>query len=199
MFDYIHLRVVFTCFDDPRGVLQTIYDNLKPGGWVEYQDSAMDLVGCDEAADAVVQASPLAQWVAYMSAGLRSINGRDPFVTRKLKGWMGEMGFVDVVEERVLKPVNSWPLDPDDSRLGRFTRLDTEKVVDSSVKLLLAGGLTQEDLPKFKAAVKWNLGDDNMRGYWMRMYKSALKSRFLIFANTHACDRVRRLWSETCG
>lgn len=199
VFDYIHLRVVFTCFDDPRGVLQRIYDNLKPGGWVEYQDSAMELVGSDDASEAIVQASPLAQWVEYMRVGLHNVKGRDPDVTRKLKGWMGEMGFVDVVERRVLMPVNGWPLDPDDSRLGRFLRLDTEKVVESSVKLLLAGGLTEEALPRFTAAVKWNLGESHMRGYWMRTYDSATKSLFLISADKDVRGRVRRLWSETPG
>lgn len=49
-FDFVHLRVAFTYFDDPRGVLQKIYDNLQPGGWVEYQDTAMELVGSDPAA-----------------------------------------------------------------------------------------------------------------------------------------------------
>lgn len=40
-FDYIHLRMVFTCFSSPRSVIQTLFEKVKPGGWVEYQDVAM--------------------------------------------------------------------------------------------------------------------------------------------------------------
>lgn len=36
-FDYVHLRFVFTCFQDPKVVVAHAYDNLNPGGWIEYQ------------------------------------------------------------------------------------------------------------------------------------------------------------------
>lgn len=178
-FDFIHLRVVFTCFDDPKSVLQKIYNNLKPGGWVEYDDTAMELIGDEPSAHEHLQASALARWNNLLKAGLRNSRGRDPEVTRKLQHWMREIGFVDVVENPVLLPVNSWPSDPEARRLGQFTRLDTEMVVESSVKLLLAGGLTQEELPDFKADVKWSLGDARMRGYWRRR-SLHLVSRFQI-------------------
>jgi SAM-dependent methyltransferase len=37
-FDYIHLRLVCMSFNDPKGVLQHAWDNLNPGGWIEYHD-----------------------------------------------------------------------------------------------------------------------------------------------------------------
>lgn len=169
-FDFVHLRVVFTCFDNPRNVLQTIYDNLQPGGWVEYQDTAMELMGSDPSTNEYILASALERWNSYLKAGLRNAKGRDPAVTLKLQHWMREIGFVDVVQKPVLVPINSWPLDPEDRLLGQFTRMDNEMVVESSVKLLLAGGLAQEELPDFKAAVKWSLGDAKMRGYWKGKY-----------------------------
>lgn len=176
-FDFIHLRVVFTCFDHPREVLQKIYDNLSPGGWVEYQDTAMELVGSDAATHEYIQASALERWNSLLKAGLRNARGRDPGVTRRLQHWMREIGFADVVERKILAPINSWPLDPGDKVLGQFLRLDNEMVVESSVKLLLAGGLTQEELPEFKEAVKWSLGDAGMRGYWTGGY--SLLSRLI--------------------
>lgn len=148
--------------------MQKIYDNLEPGGWVEYQDTAMELVGSNAAADEYIRASDLARWFKVFKAGLRSATGRDPEVARQYKDWMREIGFVDVVERQGLSPINSWPIDPEDRLIGQFARMDAEKVVDSSVKLLLAGGMTEEELPSFKAAVKWSLGDCNMRGYYIR-------------------------------
>ena len=37
-FDFVHLRMVVTCFTDPKRVMRHAFENLKPGGWVEYQD-----------------------------------------------------------------------------------------------------------------------------------------------------------------
>ncbi|KAK8085652.1 hypothetical protein PG997_006923 [Apiospora hydei] len=38
-FDYIHARMVFSCFDKPRGVMEQAFEFLEPGGWVEYFDA----------------------------------------------------------------------------------------------------------------------------------------------------------------
>lgn len=35
-FDYIHLRLMISCFGDDLAVMSHAYDNLLPGGWVEY-------------------------------------------------------------------------------------------------------------------------------------------------------------------
>lgn len=141
----------------------------------------MELVGSDPATHEYIQASALEKLNSLLKAGLRNSRGRDPGVTRKLQHWMREIGFVDVVEKPVLAPINSWPLDPGDRRLGQFLRLDNEMVVESSVKLLLAGGLAQEELHDFKAAVKWSLGDANMRGYWTG--RSPFDARLSIMSN----------------
>lgn len=41
-FDYIHLRMMLTCFDDPKAVMRRAFHNLHPGGWIEYQDGGPD-------------------------------------------------------------------------------------------------------------------------------------------------------------
>jgi hypothetical protein len=38
-FDYIHMRMVASCFDDPDKVCRNIFNNLEPGGWVEIHDA----------------------------------------------------------------------------------------------------------------------------------------------------------------
>lgn len=42
-FDYVHLRAMFTCFNDPTVVIRQAFSNLNPGGWIEYQDSGFDI------------------------------------------------------------------------------------------------------------------------------------------------------------
>lgn len=43
VFDYVHLRQVVTCFSDPRIVMQQAFDNMNPGGWIEFQDMTFGL------------------------------------------------------------------------------------------------------------------------------------------------------------
>lgn len=180
-FDFVHLRAMCSCFDDPRGVMQKAYNNLEPGGWVEYEDTALEFVGADAEAEEYVQASPVARWIGLMKAGLWNAVGRDFTVALKYKQWMAEIGFTDIVEKPILCPVNSWPLDPADREIGNFFRLDLERALDSTVKLLLAGGLTQEELPAFKESFTWSLGDRKLRGYFISKSTISIVPRALNF------------------
>lgn len=44
-FDYVHARAVFTCFSDQKAVMRHAFDNLNPGGWIEYLDGSF-VIGC---------------------------------------------------------------------------------------------------------------------------------------------------------
>lgn len=43
MFDYVHFRAMFTCFNDPIKVMKSAYENLSPGGWVEFQEASLEV------------------------------------------------------------------------------------------------------------------------------------------------------------
>lgn len=38
-FDYVHLRLVYLNFADPKALMREAFENMNPGGWIEYQDS----------------------------------------------------------------------------------------------------------------------------------------------------------------
>lgn len=42
-FDYVHLRMVFTCFDNPRRIIENAFNHMKPGAWIEFQDGSADI------------------------------------------------------------------------------------------------------------------------------------------------------------
>lgn len=46
-FDYVHLRLMFSCFQDPQKVMGHAFENMSPGGWIEYQDAQFEFVQCN--------------------------------------------------------------------------------------------------------------------------------------------------------
>lgn len=169
-FDFIHLRTMVTCFDDPKQVMQTAYNHLVPGGWVEYQDFAFEIVAAEESSEEFVRNSAFVRWYDLVRRGLWNATGRDMSAPRKYKEWMEEMGFINVVEKRVLSPVNGWPLDPEDKLLGQFWHSDIEKVFEGAIKMLLAAGLTQEEIPQFIQDVRVSISDRQLRAYYIREF-----------------------------
>lgn len=64
-------------------------------------------------------------------------------------------------------PTNGWPLDPVDKEIGQFVHLDIAKFVPGTVKIMLAAGMTEEELPDFLASVKYDFADAKLRIYWL--------------------------------
>ncbi|KAI1874271.1 uncharacterized protein JN550_002850 [Neoarthrinium moseri] len=104
MFDYIHLRLVATCFDDPRVLMRQAYDNLAPGGWIEYQDVSLDLQSKDFEGSAFQK---------YSEGCVRgaAVMGRDLLIPYKYKAYLEEVGFVDVEHRQLVLPYSPWPQD----------------------------------------------------------------------------------------
>lgn len=87
IFDYIHLRAVCTCFNDPRKVMRQAYQHLNPGGWIEYQDPFMQF----EQANPAYGGTAFRRWCQAMIEGA-AIMGRDVMVPGKYRAWMAEEG-----------------------------------------------------------------------------------------------------------
>ncbi|KAH8674162.1 S-adenosyl-L-methionine-dependent methyltransferase [Xylariales sp. PMI_506] len=141
-FDYIHLRLMFSCFDDPRKIMKRIYDNLAPGGWVEFQEFLFQLF----------QATPsfhvdaLPRWWDGCLQGARTV-GRDLRGVLKYKQWLEEIGFVDVTERRFILPYGEWPSDPKLKLVGRYCLQDTlEGIRGIGFKMLRLAGMTAEEI-----------------------------------------------------
>ncbi|CAN8095503.1 unnamed protein product [Discula destructiva] len=163
-FDFIHWRLMCTCFNDMRGMFTRVYEHLVPGGWVELHDAEFVVQGEDEKASAYLQHTPYQRWFQTMVAGGAAL-GRDLTTANKFRGWMIEAGFVDVVEKVVLVPVNGWPINSRDSWLGKWFSLDVLRFLDSSRKLLLAGGIPAEQIDGFLEDVRHSSLDPRLRAY----------------------------------
>ncbi|KAM7196473.1 Demethylmenaquinone methyltransferase [Rhypophila sp. PSN 637] len=107
-FDYIHTRVTLGCWSDMKTqIIQKAYDNLEPGGWLECQELEC-LPGCDDGT--MTEGHAWLDWAIKLCEASEVIN-RQLNMANQIKGWMEEVGFVDVQEMVFKIPTNGWPKD----------------------------------------------------------------------------------------
>lgn len=112
-FDYIHLRLMFHTFKDHRKVIDSALENLRPGGWMEWQDYYSELQCIDD----TLKGTALERWHKLYAEGGRKL-GRDLLAPRRYKHMMEEARFVNVTEERLVIPGNAWPRGKEMKKLG---------------------------------------------------------------------------------
>lgn len=145
LFDYVHLRAMLTCFNDHVGVIQRIYHNMRPGGWVEYHDYDPEVFGKDEANQQDLLTAPIWDWSQRVFKGAAKF-GRDMMVARRYKKLLMDAGFVDVTEKIVLAPNKPWSDDPRERRIGQYMQANSIEMIGGvSAKLLQASGMSLEE------------------------------------------------------
>lgn len=158
-----------TCFSDFPAMIARMYDHLQPGGWAEFHDFAFELIGENPEAEATFQTSAVRTFFRTAVLG-GAANGKDFEACRKLKHWMLEAGFVDVVEKPILLPLNAWPQDPHDELLGKWSSLDILKFLGGATKLLVAGGMSLDEIPAFLDQVRLDVTNRAMHVYSISTY-----------------------------
>ncbi|ORY63892.1 S-adenosyl-L-methionine-dependent methyltransferase [Pseudomassariella vexata] len=161
-FDYIHMRAVCSCFNDPLTVIQHSFDNLNAGGWVEIQDVCMELHGVDK----TIEDTELQRFCRLGRQGFQLL-GRD-VVDRvfRYKKWLIDAGFVDVIEKRLPVPVNPWPRDARLKNLGRYNHAQLyEGMKSGAVKTLPAAGLSPQLAEELLNRALKDLSNTSIHGY----------------------------------
>lgn len=70
-FDFIHFRMMLTCFYDPRAVMRRAFHHLRPGGWVEYQDGGLDAYCHDTSS----LGTSIHKWLFMIKDGAKRLGG----------------------------------------------------------------------------------------------------------------------------
>ncbi|CAN8100941.1 unnamed protein product [Discula destructiva] len=161
-FDFIFLRMVVTCFDDHRTVIQKAFDNLNPGGWIELNDTVFELLCTDGSADG----THVQHWTDMILQGGEAA-GRDFQSPKKYKQWLLDHGFVDVVEEIIPIPINPWPSDPKFMDIGRWELLNAVKGVRGlSWMLFKKLGMTAEEIEDMVKSVVADFHDFSIHAFF---------------------------------
>ncbi|KAK8025333.1 hypothetical protein PG990_003156 [Apiospora arundinis] len=160
-FDYIHLRFVFSCFNDPKFVMRQAFEHMSPGGWIEYMDSTTDFASMDGS----VEGTTIQRWGELMRSGA-AMRGRNLDVTRFYKQWLEEIGFVDVQERKFAGVLGPWCKD---ARMKHVGRLGARNLYDNisgiSFRLLEAQGYSTAQVEEFAANFRADLVNPTVHAY----------------------------------
>ncbi|EOO01711.1 putative methyltransferase domain-containing protein [Phaeoacremonium minimum UCRPA7] len=100
-FDWIFCRyMAASIFEWPK-LVNTIYDNLEPGGWAEFQDFDLQYYSDD---GSLKPEDPLLFWISTLLDAARQLK-RDPNPGSKLEGWAKDAGFQNIVHKKYKIPI----------------------------------------------------------------------------------------------
>ncbi|KAH8653743.1 S-adenosyl-L-methionine-dependent methyltransferase [Xylariales sp. PMI_506] len=162
-FDYVHLRLMFTCFNDPKTVMKHAFDNLRSGGWIEFQETSGKMFQGNPG----FQGDAIQRWAIGCAKGALAV-GRDITCVPKYKQWLEEIGFVDVTERKMLFPIGAWPRDPKLNLAGRYCLQDIlEGIRGVGYKMLRLSGMTAEEVETLISQCQVELRDLQNHSYWV--------------------------------
>ncbi|OLN81629.1 Malonyl-[acyl-carrier protein] O-methyltransferase 1-like protein 5 [Colletotrichum chlorophyti] len=107
-FDFIFSRYMAGSLGNWPKLMESIYDNLNPGGWVEFQDYDFLLKSDD---GTLTEKHQTYIWDHLFIDAAKSI-GREPCPGPKLEAWAREAGFVNVVHQKFKLPIGPWAKHP---------------------------------------------------------------------------------------
>ncbi|KAJ9138080.1 Demethylmenaquinone methyltransferase [Pleurostoma richardsiae] len=162
-FDYVHLRYMCASIRDAPRLIRTIYENLTPGGYLEFQDYAGQVTSIDGTADD----SALVRWHGLLIDAVRKM-GPDACQAPNYKRWMQEAGFVDVWEQRYAVPNNTWAKGRDKKELGMMQVANISGGLSGMTTKLFVTQLGMEvgEIDKLVENVKKDMLDKSIHSYW---------------------------------
>ncbi|KAL0942984.1 umta methyltransferase family protein [Colletotrichum truncatum] len=104
-YDYIMCRFMAASIGDWPKLVKSIYDNLNPGGWAEFQDMSVEYYSDD---GTYTPQHATHEWNQTFVNTLKSI-GRDPCPGPQLEGWVrGHGGFDNLSHQKFKVPIGPW-------------------------------------------------------------------------------------------
>ncbi|KAK1519569.1 uncharacterized protein CCOS01_11220 [Colletotrichum costaricense] len=151
-YDYIHCRYMAGSIKDWPRLVNQIYENLKPGGWVEFQESANTLYSED---GSLKPDNAMVQMMDGLMEACEKI-GRTMDPAPSFKRWTEEAGFQKVGEQRFKLPIGSWPRDARLKEVGTLMGVNFLEGVEAFTAALFKDvlGWSPEEVTVLNAGVR---------------------------------------------
>ncbi|KAF4925692.1 Secondary metabolism regulator LAE1 [Colletotrichum viniferum] len=121
-FDFIICRYMAAAIKDWPKLVQSVYENLNPGGWAEFQDMDIELYSDD---GTLTEQHATRDWSRTFVTTLRSMQ-LDPAPGPQLEGWIRQQGsFTNITHRKFKAPVGPWPKDKAYKDLGMLNPIQT--------------------------------------------------------------------------
>lgn len=151
-YDYIHCRYMAASVKDWPRLVGQIYGALRPGGWVEFQESANTLYSED---GSLKPDNPMITMMDGLMEACEKI-GRTMDPAPHFTKWAGEAGFERVTEQRFKLPIGSWPKDARLKEVGTLMGVNFFEGVEAFTAALFTDvlGWKREEVTVLNAGVR---------------------------------------------
>ncbi|KAI9739331.1 MAG: hypothetical protein M1834_007544 [Cirrosporium novae-zelandiae] len=126
-FEFIHGRTIAGAVRDWPKLISQAYTHTKPGGYLELQEGSVWTYSDD---GSLKEGTPYMEFLHSMVQASEQA-GIPLRVAHKLKGWMEDAGFQDVVEKVYICPYSPWPQDKTLKEVGRYQSIQLQGAVES--------------------------------------------------------------------
>ncbi|KAK2795973.1 hypothetical protein FQN50_009655 [Emmonsiellopsis sp. PD_5] len=161
-YNYIHARYLAASISNWPRLMKQCYDNLTPGGWVEFHDTN----GYPYSEDGSIDMTPkykLTEMTDLLGVVCEKTN-RELHPGPKLKKWVEDAGFINVKEEVRKLPVGTWPKDKTMKEIGAFTALQWTEGVEgfTTYPFTQVLGWSKEEVEVFCAQLRADVKKRNV-------------------------------------
>ncbi|KAI1630957.1 S-adenosyl-L-methionine-dependent methyltransferase [Biscogniauxia mediterranea] len=170
--DFTHMRNMIPILKDPMKVLKDIFENLKPGGWVELQD-VDGMVHCDDGT--LPEDWPVSVFTKLMVEAFAKFGTKSHAAVFGGQ-YLAECGFVNIQHHTIKLPYGTWPKDKTMRLIGMYYRTACEEFFPAmgAIQLPLLGW-EPEEIEVFFAKCRNAMRQDNVHAYGMMHFWSGQK------------------------